>query len=146
MLFHIKGRDGIWLLFVKETRRFPVGFPAIKVPFCITICMLGNFACIFVVCGFFFIFLNNFFKNIYREYYQSVKQFGSGSGPTFCRAWSGSKRFAEVISRRQKLPLVGKELKGSYSKRKEFACLRSKFCSSRVRLRWPHWFDWAVKP
>ena len=56
MLFHIKGRDGIWLLFVKETRRFPVGFPAIKVPFCITICMLGNFACLFVVCGFFFFF------------------------------------------------------------------------------------------
>ena len=56
MLFHIKGRDGIWLLFVKETRRFPVGFPAIKVPFCITICMLGNFACFFVVCGFFFFF------------------------------------------------------------------------------------------
>ena len=86
MLFHIKGWDGIWLLFVKETRRFPVGFPAIKVPFCITICMLGNFACFFVVCGFFFFFLNNFFKNIYREYYQSIKQFGSGSGPTFCRA------------------------------------------------------------
>ena len=56
MLFHIKGRDGIWLLFVKETRRFPVGFPVIKVPFCITICMLGNFACFFVVCGFFFFF------------------------------------------------------------------------------------------
>ena len=56
MLFHIKGWDGIWLLFVKETRRFPVGFPAIKVPFCITICMLGNFACFFVDCGFFFFF------------------------------------------------------------------------------------------
>ena len=61
MLFHIKGRDGIWLLFVKETRRFPVGFPAIKVPFCITICMLGNFACFFVVYGFFFFFFF-FFK------------------------------------------------------------------------------------
>ena len=41
---------------------------------------------------------------------QGVKQFGSRSGPTFCRAWSGSKLFEEVISRRQNLPLVGKEL------------------------------------
>ena len=97
MLFHMKGRDGIWLLFVKETRRFPVGFPVIKVPFCITICMLGNFACFFVVCGFFF-FLNNFFKNIYREYYQSAKQFGSGSGPiwvqTVCRGYQQKTKVA----------------------------------------------------
>ena len=29
--------------------------------------------------------------------------------PTFCRAWSGSKLFAKVISRWQKSPLAGKE-------------------------------------
>ena len=29
----------------------------------------------------------------------------------FCRAWSGSKLFAKVISRWQKSPLAGRELK-----------------------------------
>ena len=54
-----------------------------------------------------------FFKKIFQEYHQSVKQFGSRSGPTgptFCPAWSGSKLFAKVISRQQKSPLAGKEL------------------------------------
>ena len=87
---------------------------------CLTLCMLGNFACFFVVCGFFF-FSNNFFKNIFQEYYQSNIKFGSRSGRTFCRALSVSKLFAKVISRRklfakvisrwQKSPLAGKELK-----------------------------------
>ena len=42
----------------------------------------------------------NFFEKFFQECYQSVKQFGSRSGPTFCQAWSGSKLFAKVISRR----------------------------------------------
>ena len=62
--------------------------------------MLGNFACFF--CGLRIFFLINFFKNIFQEYHQIVKQFGSRSGPTFCLAWSGSKLFAGVISRWQK--------------------------------------------
>ena len=33
-------------------------------------------------------------------YHQSVKQFGSRPGPTFCQAWSGSKLFAKDISKR----------------------------------------------
>ena len=41
------------------------------------------------------------FEKFFQEYHQSVKQFGSGSGPTFCRAWSGSKLFAKFISRWQ---------------------------------------------
>ena len=45
------------------------------------------------------IFKINFFEIFFQEYHQSVKQFGSRSGPTFCRAWSGSKLFAKVISR-----------------------------------------------
>ena len=69
--------------------------------------MSGNFACFFVICGFFLI---NFLKNIFQEYHQSVKQFGSRSGPTFCQASSGFKWFAKVISRREKSPLAGKEL------------------------------------
>ena len=46
----------------------------------LTLCMLGNFACFFVVCNFFFKI--NFFKKIFQEYHQSVKKFVSRSGPT----------------------------------------------------------------
>ena len=35
----------------------------------------------------------NFFEKCFQEYYKSVKQFGSRSGPTFCRAWPGSNCF-----------------------------------------------------
>ena len=41
----------------------------------------------------------NFFEKFIQKYDQSVKQFGSRSGPTFCRTWSGFKLFAKVISR-----------------------------------------------
>ena len=41
----------------------------------------------------------NFFKKFFQERFQSVKHFGSRSGPTLCRSWSGSKLFAKVISR-----------------------------------------------
>ena len=44
-----------------------------------------------------------------------VQQFGSRSGPRFCQTWSGSKLFAKVISRWQKLPLAGKELRHNRS-------------------------------
>ena len=37
----------------------------------------------------------NFFKKFFHQYHQSVKQFGSRSGPTSCRAWSGSEMFAK---------------------------------------------------
>ena len=63
----------------------------------LNICMLGNLSC-FTVCWFFFKII--FFENFFQEYHQSVKQFGSRSGPTSCRAWSGSKLFAKVINRR----------------------------------------------
>ena len=33
----------------------------------------------------------NVFEKFFEEYHQSVKQFGSRSGSTFCRAQSGSK-------------------------------------------------------
>ena len=52
----------------------------------------------------------DFYKKIFQEYHQSVKQFGLRSGSTFFRARSGSKLFAKVISRRQKSPLAGKEI------------------------------------
>ena len=75
----------------------------------LTLCMLGNFACFFVICG--FCFKSTFSKKIFQEYHQSVKQFGSRSVLMFCWARSGSKLFAKVISRRQKSPLAWKGLK-----------------------------------
>ena len=47
-----------------------------------------------------FLSKSGFLKKIFQECYKSVKQFGSRSGPTFGRAWSGSKLFSKVISRR----------------------------------------------
>ena len=41
-----------------------------------------------------------FSKSTFSKNSFSVKQFGSRSGPTFCRDWSGSNLFAKVISRR----------------------------------------------
>ena len=48
-----------------------------------------------------------FFFKFFQDHLQSVKQFGSRSGPTFCRSWSGFKLFAKVISKQQNLPLAG---------------------------------------
>ena len=41
-----------------------------------------------------------------KEHSQSMNQFESRSDRMFCRAWSGSKLFAKVISRRLKLLLA----------------------------------------
>ena len=72
---------------------------------CLTVCMLGNFPCL--CCS----LLTFFLKKFFQEHYQSIKQFGSRSGPAFCRSWSGPKMFAqEVISRGQKSPLARKVL------------------------------------
>ena len=76
--------------------------------------MLGNFAWFFVICGY-FKKKNNFFQKLFQEYHQSVKQFRSRSGLTFCRVWSGSKLFAKVVSRWQKSPLAVKELMNIWS-------------------------------
>ena len=46
----------------------------------------------------------NFFKQFFQEHYDSVKQFGSRTGPTLDRSSSRSKLFAKVISRRQSNP------------------------------------------
>ena len=82
----------------------------VKTCFHLTLCMLGNFACFFVICGFccFFLKLTDSKKSFRKTI--NVKQFWSRAGPTFCWAWPGSKLFAKVISRLQKSPLVGKEL------------------------------------
>ena len=45
----------------------------------------------------------NFFQKNFQYYHQSVKHLGFRSGPTFCGAWSESKLFAMVSSRRQKV-------------------------------------------
>ena len=75
---------------------------------CLTIlnpCLLGNFSRF--LCRLLIFFKIDFFKKFFQEYNQSVKQFGSRSGPTFRRAWSGSKLFAKFIGRRH-WPAAGK--------------------------------------
>ena len=73
-------------------------------------CKKIRFACwvifqAFVV--FCWIFSNYFFfKKFFQQHYQSVKQFRSISGQTFCWSWSGSKLYAKVIIKRWKSPLV----------------------------------------
>ena len=57
----------------------------------LTLYLLGNFACFFVV-------KINFFENFFQEH--PHQQFGSRSGLTSCPSWSGSNLFAKVISRR----------------------------------------------
>ena len=52
---------------------------------------------LFVVCWFFFS-KSAFLKNSFRKTI-SVKQLGSRSGPTFYKPWSGTKLFANVVSR-----------------------------------------------
>ena len=75
----------------------------------INACMLDNFS--YFCCLLTFLKLNLNFQKFFHKHYQSVKQFGSRSGRTFCQPWSGSKLFAKVISRRQKLQLAKKELR-----------------------------------
>ena len=59
--------------------------------------------CFIIFCRLQIIFKINFFENFFQEHYWSVKLFGSRSGLTVsqCQAWSGSKLFAKIISRRQ---------------------------------------------
>ena len=48
------------------------------------LCVLGNF--LGFCCRLLTFFIINFFEKFFQEHYQSVKQFGSRSGPMFC--WS----------------------------------------------------------
>ena len=59
-------------------------------------------------CHLLFFFKINFFKKYLQQYHLSVKQIGSRSGPTLSLAWSGSKLFSKVSSRRHS---VGSELR-----------------------------------
>ena len=74
----------------------------------LTHCMLGNIS--WFCCCLLTFFKINFFKKFFHKHYQSVKKFGSRSGPTICWSWSGSKLFAKVISRRQKALRARNEL------------------------------------
>ena len=59
----------------------------------------------------FFFSKSTLYEKFFQENHQGVKQFGSRSCPTICRAGSGSKLFAKVISRRQNSLLSRKEIK-----------------------------------
>ena len=63
-------------------------------------------ACLLVTLARFFsrlliFFKINFFEKLFQVYRQSVEQFGSRSGPTFCRAWL--QRFSADDTRRQRV-------------------------------------------
>ena len=51
----------------------------------LTFCLLGNFSLVFF-CRLLNFFKINFFEKFFQKYHQSVKQFGSRSSPTHCRA------------------------------------------------------------
>ena len=51
---------------------------------CLTVCMLGHLLCF--CCRLLTFFKINVFKKIFQEHYQSIKWFGSRSGPTFCQS------------------------------------------------------------
>ena len=54
----------------------------------ITLCLLGKFFMLF--CCLLIFFKINFFEEFFQKYHQSVKQFGSRSGPTFVSPDLGS--------------------------------------------------------
>ena len=60
-------------------------------------CFYYSFNSLFIIVPYFALWMLDFF-----QYHQGVKQFGPRSGPTLCRAWSGSKLLVKVISRLQK--------------------------------------------
>ena len=83
----------------------------------LTLCMLGNFACFFVVCGFFFFFLNYFFfkkkkkKKNFQEYHHSVKQFESRSDILASLIWiqtvcKGYQQTTKVATSGERVNLV----------------------------------------
>ena len=69
---------------------------------CFTLCLPGISACFLSSAD----FIQNQLEKLFQENRQSVNQFGSRPGPTFCRAWSGPKRFAKVIRRRHYQALI----------------------------------------
>ena len=78
----------------------------ILISFCIfpmlLLLFLHNFN---IMVPYFTLWMLNFFNTM-----RVSNSFGSRSGQTKCRAWSGSKLFAKAISREQKSPLACKEL------------------------------------
>ena len=75
-------------LYLYKSRFSVIGLPASRsfkrLFIALILCMLGNFPAFFCCLPIFFKI--TFFKKFFQGYHQSVKQFGSRSGPTFCRA------------------------------------------------------------
>ena len=69
----------------------------------LTLFLLGNFSSLLSSADFFKI---RFLEKLFQKYHLSVKQIGLRSGPTLCRAWSGSNLFAKV----EQTTLVSNEL------------------------------------
>ena len=73
----------------------------------LTICLLRNLHA-FLLCADFFSKSIFFFEKLFEDYHQSVMQFRSRPGQTFCRTWSGSNLFAKQTT------LVSKELSPNF--------------------------------
>ena len=74
-----------WFMFIFFTsRRYFLSRVIDGLPV-LTICMLGNLAC-FCCRLLTFLKINFLQKNLSEEHYQSIKRFGSISGPTFFRS------------------------------------------------------------
>ena len=97
--------------------------------FLINLFVLAKFYILFLSWAdffFFFFFKINFCLKIsFRNTLQSVKQFGSRSGLTFCLSWSGYKLFAKVISRPQQPAQAGKDLN---------KCLKRLICPQHISI------------
>ena len=94
-IFHILVHWDFWFgVQVSESRDTRIWFNSLPdVKFYILFCRL-------------LIFFNiKFIEKFFREYHQSVKQFGSRSGPTFCPNWVQT-----VCKGYQQKTLVGEEL------------------------------------
>ena len=89
----------------------------------LTLDMPCNFSC--YCCHLLTSFKINFFEKFCQEHW--VSNFGSRAGPTLCRSWSGSRLFAKVISRWQKVLLARKELTW-------FSCVDEKVKSADLDL------------
>ena len=89
--------------------------------------MLGNFACFFCP------LLNFLFKNFCQTVWMQ-----------FCRAWAGSKLFAEVISRQQKLSQAGNVLRRKCLGK--WHLLIASVCSKTVNMKYydKNWMTYST--
>ena len=81
--YHIRGAPLSDTIFITHMRILPNGRYA-NGKQCLSLGMLDNFSCL--CCHMLTFFKINLFKKFLQEYYKSVKEFGSRSGPAFSQS------------------------------------------------------------